>query len=508
MTWFDLSPKETIDEQDLEKGLRMLLFDGACTQVMGVLAGGAFLVAFALHLGASPLVIGIIAALGPLTQILQIPAILLIDRLRQRRKVVVIASLWSRMFWFPAALLPWIAPEPLQAPLLLLCLSLYYAMGTVSGLAWTSWMQDFVPSEILGRYMGRRMAIAVGVGAAISLAAGLGVDYGKRWFDEITIYAFYLAIGGLFGLAGAVFLAKTPEPRMLETPPADFMRLLREPFREKNFRQLLIFLGSWGFAVNLAAPFFTVYMLKRLDISMGWIIGFSVLSQLANMASLNLWGRLADRFSNRSVLMESGPIFILSLLIWPFTSMPDSYALTLPLLALIHVLTGISTAGVALASGNIALKLAPKGRSTSYLAVNGMISGLAATLSPILAGVLATVLDGEILSMDMQWATTAGISRWQAHALDVRGLDFLFILAFVFGLYALHRLLSVQESGSVEKGVALKAFQLEVRRAVQSVSNVAGLRVLALFPFGKLASANTITQPSRMDPAHSRESLP
>ncbi len=467
----------------------MLLYDGACTQVMGVLAGGAFLVAFALHLGASPMMIGLIAALGPLTQILQIPAILLIDKLRRRRAVVVIASLASRIFWLPAALLPWIAPEPLQAPLLLLCLFLYYGLGTVSGLAWTSWMQDFIPSKILGQYMGRRMAIAVGVGAVVSLAAGLGVDFGKKWFDEVTLYAFYLGVGGLFGLAGVFFLARTPEPSMKVTSTDNFLQLLKEPFLDKNFRQLLIFLGSWSFAANMAAPFFTVYMLQRLHISMGWIVGFSVLSQLSNMAALRLWGRLADRFSNRSVLMESGPIFILSLLIWPFTSMPDTYFLTLPLLALIHILTGISTAGVMLGSGNIALKLAPKGRSTSYLAVNGMVSGLAATLSPLLGGLLATLLDGEALTMDLKWSSAAGATRLFLHAVDIRGLDFLFILAFVFGIYALHRLLSVQEEGTVEKGVALQAFHVEVRRAVQSISNVAGLRILTSFPFGKLVAS-------------------
>lgn len=490
MAWLDFSPQDSISEPDLDHGLRMLLYDGACTQVMGVLAGGAFLVAFALHLGASPLIIGAIAALGPLTQTLQVPAILLIDRLQRRRAVVVVASLISRMVWLPIALLPWIAPEPLQAPLLLAALSAYYGLGTISGLAWTSWMQDFIPEKILGQYMGRRMAIAVGVGAMVSIAAGLGVDIAKQWWTEVGIYAVYLGVGGAFGLAGVFFLARTPEPRMAKPVPVNFLKLLREPFADRNFRQLLIFLGAWSFAVNLAAPFFTVYMLKRLGIGMGWIIGFSILSQLANMAALRLWGRLADRFSNRSVLMESGPIFILSLLIWPFTSMPETYALTLPLLALIHILAGVSTAGVALGTGNIALKLAPRGRSTSYLAVNGMISGLAATASPLLGGILATTLEGEALTMDMRWASASGASRWALHAVDVRGLDFLFLLAFIFGLYALHRLLSVQEEGTVEKGVALQAFHVEVRRALQSVSNIAGLRILFSFSFGRLATTN------------------
>ena len=68
----NLRPQETVSETDLQTGLRMLMFDGVCTQIMGTLAGGAFLVAYALILGASNFYIGLIAALGPLAQMLQI----------------------------------------------------------------------------------------------------------------------------------------------------------------------------------------------------------------------------------------------------------------------------------------------------------------------------------------------------------------------------------------------------------------------------------------------------
>ena len=41
MVWFDFSPRDFIGEYDRHHGMCMLLYDGACTQVMGVLAGGA-----------------------------------------------------------------------------------------------------------------------------------------------------------------------------------------------------------------------------------------------------------------------------------------------------------------------------------------------------------------------------------------------------------------------------------------------------------------------------------
>ena len=87
-----IRPQEQIEEHQVKSGLQMLLYDGMCSQVMGALTGGAILVAFALLLGASNTVIGLIAALAPLTQILQIPALYLVERTRLRKFLVVASS--------------------------------------------------------------------------------------------------------------------------------------------------------------------------------------------------------------------------------------------------------------------------------------------------------------------------------------------------------------------------------------------------------------------------------
>ena len=90
-----LQPQDQIEEWQVQSGLRMLLCDGACSQAMGAFTGGAVLVAFAVLLGASNLVIGLLAAVGPLTQILQIPAVFLVDRTGVRKVLVVLSSLLS-----------------------------------------------------------------------------------------------------------------------------------------------------------------------------------------------------------------------------------------------------------------------------------------------------------------------------------------------------------------------------------------------------------------------------
>lgn len=57
-------------------------------------------------------------------------------------------------------------------------------------------------------------------------------------------------------------------------------------------------------------------------------------------------------------------------------AMPEKHMFTFPLLIIIHIFMGISMAGVTLASGNIGLKLAPKGGATAYLAANSLVNSL------------------------------------------------------------------------------------------------------------------------------------
>ena len=485
----DLKPQDTVTTRDVRSGLGMLLVDGVLAQTMGVLTGGAFLVAFALLLGASNTVIGLLAALGPFAQILQIPSIFLVEKTRRRKLLTVISALIARAVYIPIALLPWIFPAQSQMTLFLLGLFLFFGISAVTAVSWNSWMRDFIPEQIMGRYFGRRMAIATAVGAVITLLAGPAVDFYKAHVENgIGIYTILFLVGAAAGITGTFFLSRIPEPRMPESPKGQgILKVLAQPFRNANYRKLLVFLSAWSFSVNLAAPFFVVYMLKRLELQMTYVILLSVLSQGVNVLFLRLWGRLADRFTNKSVLAASGPFFILCTLLWVFTTMPERYFLTIPLLIIIHALTGMSTAGINLAAGNMALKSAPKGEATAFLATNALVSGIAATIAPILGGLAADFFANQEVSMTISWAnTSAGGSRYAFPAFSLRGLDFLFIASFVTGFYALHRLAPVKEEGEVDEDIVLDNFYSEVRRTARHISNVAGIRHITSFPFAIL----------------------
>ena len=478
----------------LRPGLRFLIADGVCSQVVGVLAGGvlsggAFVVALALLMGASNAVIGAIAAIPPLAQLLQVPAISIVNRIRRRRLISVVCSGVGRIFLLCICFLPLLAPAAWRVPLLLAALCLYFGLNAISACAFNSWMRDLLPMQMMGAVFGRRMAIGTVIGAALSLAAGFGVDIvAARSGDPRPVYSLLFIVAGIFGLVGTCFIARIPEPPMRPPRPLGLLALLSEPLRHENYRNLLVFIGVWNAAVNMAAPFFVVYMLKQIGLSMGYVLSLTVLSQIVNAVFFRIWGRIADRFTNKSALTVAGPLFILTFIVWPFTTMPGPYFLTVPMLIAIHVLAGVSTAGVNLCAGNLAIKSAPYGEATAYLAVNAFVSGVTAAIAPILAGLAADWFDLNHLTLTLSWTSTAAgqAHTWGLPAVDLEGLDFVFLIAFIVGLYAIHRLLAVKEEGEVEEEIVVQELYAEVRKAVANISNVAGLRHLTYFPYAVL----------------------
>jgi MFS family permease len=475
--------KDTLTEEEVQSGLRAVIKDGMASTAMATLTGGPFLVAFALKLGASNLVIGLLAAIPPLAQLIQIPSIYLVERIRNRRVISMAASAGGRSFWLLIGLIPFLFSTEAGLTFLLIAILVNSAFTAVSNCSWNSWMRDLVPQDRLGSFFSRRMSLSVGLGIVLSLAAAYYIDYWRKHFPHIELYGYSVlfAAGFIAGMIGVYFISTIREPRMARVQgEANFSQLILKPFKDANFKELIMFLGSWNFAVNLAAPFFTVYMLKRLQLDLSLIIAFTVLSQIMNLAFLRIWGRFSDRFSNKSVLGVSGPLFIGCIFAFTFTAIPEKHMFTLPLLVLIHIFMGISTAGVTLASGNIGLKLAPKGQATVYLAANSLVNSLAAGIAPILGGKFADFFAARQLSMMFKWTSPARELTFQTF--HFQHWDFFFLFAFLIGLYCIHRLTRVKEIGDVEEGIVVRELITQVRRDMRNLSTVGGLRQMVSFP--------------------------
>jgi len=479
------APQDSISPDELESGLKWLQRNAVLGKIMNTLTVGAFLTAFALEIGASNAAIGVLAAVPQLGNVGQLLGVYLIERLRVRRAVCIGFGMMVRpmLLVIAAAVL---IPSPMVAlAVLVVALAVRYLLGSVMLCSWNSWLRDLVPDDQRAGFLARNLRATTFFGMLISLAAAGFIDGWRTWqvADPKFAYSLIFLTAFVIGCYNVYTLTKIPEPRMAAAKEKfDLLKVLKRPIRDLHYRQSLMFFGSWNFAINLATPFFTVHMLQRLDLDLMTVILFAVISQTANILALPQWGRLIERYSSKAVLSVCAPAFLLCILAWTLTTFPDRYILTLPVLFMIHVVTGTATAGVAVASGNLAMKMAPRGGATAYLSANSLVNSLAAGVAPVIGGLLADFFLTRGFSVLFYWESPqAGI---MIEAVRIQEWDFFFIFAAVLGLYSLHRLSTVHEEGAVKEGPVLAEFMQAARDGLRTLSTVAGLYAVTDFRFG------------------------
>lgn len=383
-----LEPQTEVTAPERERGLRNLLIDAAFATAIGALNSGVVLLALAIHIGATTPQIGVLAAIPLLTQMLQAPAVTLVERVR-RRRLISIASVFTARLALPIyAAIPFIPDRDAAAAVLISAALLHYGLNAVGACSWNSWMRDLIPSDRLGAFFSRRGVYGTLVSAIATIAAAYALERAsgsESAGDRVFFWLYVVGFG--CGLVSTAALARVPEPRM---PPASgtapLRRLLWQPLRDPEFRLVLRYLASWHFAVNLATPFLTVYFVRELGYSLGFVLLLTVVSQLANVAVVRDWGALSDRFANKSVLSAASPLFLLCIVAVAFAGELESTDVRAGYLILLRIIMGAAQAGVGLATGNIVIKLSPSGSATGYMATNALVGAVASGTAPIIGG--------------------------------------------------------------------------------------------------------------------------
>jgi MFS family permease len=456
-----LAPKETaLTDEEVHKGLRMVIGDGLTTEAMTVFTGGTFLTAMALLLGASNFEIGILAGLPTFTNIFQLLSVWLVGKFRNRRLIAVGCAILARV---PLLVIGFFAlADSPSIHFLMSLLFFYYFFGSIAGPSWNSWIKDLVPENILGTYFARRIRLSQILNVSLSIVLALLLDLVKRQFAgfELLAYAMMFIAGGAVGISGAFILSRAPEPvsAMSET---HFLKLLRQPLRDSNFSRLLLFNAAWVFSLNLATPFFTVYMIKTLNLPLSYIVVLSSIGLLSSIFTIRIWGDWADRFSNKTIIAVGGPLYILCIIGWCFVGIYTHLYANLILLVLIHIGSGISTAGINLSLTNIGLKLAPKEDAIVYLSTQNIIMAFFSSLAPLLGGVLADYFTSRHLSVTAQY--TSPHFHKVFRLLVLHEWNFLFLIGALLALVALQLLIAVQEKGEVDKEKVVRLVRHSIR---------------------------------------------
>ncbi len=415
------------EDRRLECAMDRSVAEGALATVMGSLLGGIFLTAFALKLGATRLQIGILSALPTLANAAQFAGAYLVASSGRSRAVCLVATWTARLLWIPAVLVPLLFPHwsgPQQAWCVIAILGLGNLFAAVGGVAWLEWIQRLIPVNRRIAFFGRRNLYNSALTLGMSLGGALLVEGWAR-FSGAPEGGFLIVFGVAIacGLVGLVILGKIPAADSPRPTTSRGLSSLTGPFRDRDFRRLLVAYGSWNLASQLATPFFAVYMLERLRISFGVVTALATFGSLLGLATNGFWTRLKVRYGVRPVVLLASLGDALLPFCWLFVT-PQWLWLLVP----VHAFA-IFNPPLTMGPHNFLLKLTSERGCAPFLASYNACTGTLAALGAILGGALASEFQGV----------------WTAGPLQFTGMQLLFFLSGVGRLVSLRLLAGITE---------------------------------------------------------------
>jgi MFS family permease len=348
-----------------------------------------YLSLFALALGATPSQIGMLTAFPNLIgNILQIPMGLWSERMQDKRLLPIVGGYLSRSTWALLAVIPFLVPPQYRVGVVILLATFRVLMANIGVPAWTALQADLVPKSIRGRYYANRNIICNMSALLATIAATflLGLRFPLN-FQIIFGGAAALGLTATYIFSTIDFAQSAPKEKRTGIPFSAKVRgFLGEVGTQKAFCSYVVSSLLWNFGVNLAASLFVVYFVEDLGGAPGFWAVFSGVNLATQVLIHRYWGRLADRFGQKNVMLASGVGAVFIPLFWLVTR--NTW---FPLI--IYVINGLAWGGYNPAAFNLLLEITPDDHRTVYVGAYNTLMGVAMAAGPLVGGFAAEALD-------------------------------------------------------------------------------------------------------------------
>jgi MFS family permease len=368
----------------LRRNLRLCTLDGLTSMPIVYLLQPGNLVVAALLTGfyeLSPATYGLVVSLPFWCNFLQIGVAPLVSRLLQPKAVAVVSAAAGAIAWSAVGTSLWWLPRTATALSGHWFIAFFAVLGMTGAFAtvgWTSWVQEWIPEGLRGKYFGVRNQLLQVATVAFLLSVG--------WLFQLfhrSALAFQVVIFACVGLrvASVLFQQQTMTTVLKsqgesKLPWSDQFKIL-----PRSFFWFVGFGAVWGFAANCIGPFYTVFMYQQLGMSVNAVSWLAILSGVGGALTYPVWGKLADRFGNKPVMIFSLVAWQLQNLLWCFLTPRLSW-----LLYGMWLFGGLVSAGFILGLFNIQLKLIPPEAKTLSISFNLAITSLVTAVAPIFGG--------------------------------------------------------------------------------------------------------------------------
>jgi hypothetical protein len=393
----------------LRRSLIACTEEGLLAEVVSACFGNAVLAAWAVELGASPILVGVLWGLPYFGQVLQIPALWVTSRLGRKRACVLTNAI-ARQVMLPVAILPFVDVSlDAKRSLVAGAFAISSFLSILGNNAWLAWMGDLVPGPVRGAYFGRRAALCAVVATVAALAVGVALDLGRLHAHLGLVLAAILVVRSVAGAWTTVLMLRQHDPDGEAPPPC--LRDVARPIAERAYRRLLAYRGAWGVATGLGASLSALYVLRTLGLGFFGVAVYSALVAALRVVTTPLWGRTLDRAGARPVLVMCSFGAAVSSFAWVLATHGSVW-----LIGVDAVVSGLLLSGQELAVFTLPLAAAPSRSRPIYAATSVMVGGVAYGGASVLAGLAAEVVSARtVFVAGAIWRLVAAIVALGVH---------------------------------------------------------------------------------------------
>ena len=347
-----------------------------------------YLSIYLLALGATGAQIGAWSSLSGLASagMLLLGAVL-VERFGHRQKIVVFTGGWmARLSLLTITLLPLLRKGETLIFVLIGFAVARDAFNNLSSPAWTSLVGDIVPIERRGVFFGSRNFIMGAAGMVSVLIVGALIT---RIGSPL---GYQVSMGVAFGIGMIATYSYSqirdphplpPEKLLSSEPKIPLVASLKEMIRVPGFLAFCFAAVVWNFSLNIAGPFFNVFMVRVLNVTPGLIAINSVVYAITSMLAQLIIGRWADKIGARRIQLIAGLLIPIMPFCWLF--LHEGWQV-IP----INIFSGALWGIYGLASFNLMLELIPAAQRARYSAIYQLVIMISLAAGAAVGGVMIT----------------------------------------------------------------------------------------------------------------------
>jgi hypothetical protein len=388
-----------VRQRALRRTLRASAADGVSFSVM-VGMGETYFAAFALAVGMSQTIAGLLGTVPILLgAFLQLVGPAGIKALGSLRRWVVFCAAAQGIMLLPisgGALL-----GEMNEAVLLLFATLYWGAGLATGPAWNAWIGAILPASIRTRFLALRSRLCQGSLLLGLLAAGLALEFGEKWGNLLVIFAIIFAIAAAARFFSAAMLARQSDaPTNLEPARTISIREWLARARRTPDGHLLFYMFLVQVAVQISGPFFTPFMLGRLEFSYVEYLAVISVAYSSKVIAMPLLGQLAKRYGPQGMLWISGFGVVPLSALWLISQ-------TVPFLIFVQALSGVMWGMWELATLLLLFDRIPQRERTSVLTIFNLANALAMVGGSLLGAAILSGMKETVVAYELLFALSA-----------------------------------------------------------------------------------------------------